>query len=212
MNKLMKILYVILTCQRYSETRVRWQKNTWVKDVDHIYLKDPAKGYEESYENLSKKYVDFFLDYNFDEYDWLFLCDDDTFVFTNKLFTFLSLCDPDKNTMIGSELPLHFVKKATELNVRSCSGGAGIAISKSLAKNIQEYLRNGDYVVLNEQADVSLAIWCKYSVEDPILFFGCNYFFRPESPKHENNWGMYHPITFHYCDEEDFTYLNNLKW
>lgn len=209
----MKILFVILTCEKYEKTRVKWQAATWRHDVVHfIYLNRAPPPNDETYQNLSKKYLVFLKNYDqTDQYDWFFFCDDDTFCFTQRLNQFASLCDSNSCLMAGYELPEHLVKKATDIKVRACSGGAGILVSAKLLKNIQAYLNStNDVTVLNEQADVSLAIWAQASSPD-LIVVDAQYFFRPESPRHPTNKNWHHCITYHYCNQEDFHYLNHLR-
>ena len=87
------ILFVILTCEKYIYNRCECQKNTWLtkigEECDYIYLsskpdiKNKIIGYStnDTYEFATLKYVEFFKNYNLNEYfDYIFFCDDDTFV------------------------------------------------------------------------------------------------------------------------------------
>lgn len=207
----MKILFVILTCEQYRKTRRTWQEESWLWGIcDAVYLNTPPAGEQESYYCLSKKYLEFLQTSNCLDYDWYFFCDDDTYVFVDKLKTFLSLFNSEENILIGSELADELVKKATINCIRACSGGAGIAISNLLFKNIKEYLFRGEYDCLREQADISLALWANACCWD-LKVVDAGELFRPNSPKHHTNWGLNYPITFHYCDEEDFEYCYRLE-
>lgn len=203
----MRILFVILTCEKYEDTRQKWQKESWINNmVDFIYL-DGGYCNEDNYSNLSKKYETFFLrlgDNDIKNYDWIFFCDDDTFVFVDRLEKLLLLFDPSKPVLIGSELTPELVAKATDLDVRACSGGAGIAISSELAMLIKSHVESGECIVLNEQADVTLGIWAS-NCECELI--NLSHFFKPHSPKIVNE--VTDEITFHYCDEECFKLLNN---
>ena len=127
----MKILYIILTCEKYRN-RMQWQKSTWLKNVnesDYIYLEEPVG--EETYNNAPKKYVQFFSSFErILEYDWVFFCDDDTFVFTDRLKHFLTPIDRTPK-MIGYILGDFDVEK---FRTTLCSGGAGIAVTSNLVQ------------------------------------------------------------------------------
>lgn len=194
----MKILYVILTCEKYLNTRVKWQKESWAKSVPVAYLVEPVG--EEVYNNAPLKYIPFFKTLVTD-FDWFFFCDDDTFVDTKKLKWFLETqVMPDEEYVMigfsGGTFPIH------NLKITWCSGGAGIAMSRELVKKIQSHLRNTENPLVTHETDISLAIWATMAAKDLVVID--NKRFSPFKP-HESPENC---ITYHYCTEQDFIRLN----
>lgn len=82
------IQFVILTCDKYIETRVNTIKNTWGKDNDIVFLTDSNLninnfiGYDtpKNYDGIYFKYLNFFKNYDFTKKNYYFFTDDDTFV------------------------------------------------------------------------------------------------------------------------------------
>jgi hypothetical protein len=201
----MKILYVILTCDK-NKDRQRWQRETWLKEIPHIYLDKPIG--EEIYNNAPLKYIDFFIcqpDLLIEPYDFFFFCDDDTFVYTDKLESFLA-GENSKAFMIGfsgGTFPIY------NLNIQWCSGGAGIALSRECVKNIQTHLRSTPKPLVTHETDISLAIWAMMANEKLIVID--NKKFSPFNPLDAAREGMQDCITYHYCNEENFHELYNKR-
>ncbi len=213
----MKILYVILSCDKYKDTRQKWQRETWLKDTkDFVYLDKPDG--EETYKNAPLKYISFLKHYTiFDElgtevdYDWFFFCDDDTFVYTEKLERFLN-CPFDKipfttgqiafmpgPCMIGfkgGEFPIY------NLKIAWCSGGAGIALNREAVKNIQTHLRATPRPLVTDETDISLAIWATMGNKELTVID--NKRFSPFNPRDAMSEGLKDCISFHYCERKDF--------
>ncbi len=199
----MKILYVILTCDKNKE-RQRWQRETWLKEIPHIYLDKPIG--EEIYNNAPLKYIDFFIchpDLLAEPYDFVFFCDDDTFVYTDKLEMKLDVyihpLFTEHCTMIGfsgGTFPIY------NLQIQWCSGGAGIALSRSAVKNIQTHLRSTPKPLITHETDISLAIWAMMANESLIVID--THRFSPFNPKDAAEQKMFDCISYHYCNQEDF--------
>lgn len=198
----MRILYVILTCEKYLNSRVAWQKDSWLKGVEYVYL-DDSYG-KEGYLNVATKYVDFFSRTDISVYDWLFFCDDDTFVFPERLESDLIRYSQYKPICTGFKIGT-FKIEGTETYTTCFSGGAGIAINTELFYYIQEYLKEPNRIITNE-SDTSLAVWCKLSNDDVSFIDGSN-LFRPVGPRHPSNEGFTNCITYHYCNQKDFNIL-----
>ena len=140
-----KILYVLLhgtsSADRYFNI-----KETWGKDVDCLFCSD----YEDiergimkfsndtSYGSNEEKHVNAIkhLSDNVDDYEWFFLCDDDTFVNTKKLegmlYTF------DKELIHGQSILGCW---HTDKTLDYCSGGAGYLIHNELIKIIGKNIK-----------------------------------------------------------------------
>lgn len=199
----MRILYVILTCEKYLNTRVKWQKETWLKGQKYFYLSQPVG--EETYNNAPKKYLYFlsnYIDQTESEFDWFFFCDDDTFVYTQRLNDFLLLENSRFEFMYGFKggtFDIH------NLKITWCSGGAGIVMSKELVKKIQDHLINTENPLITHETDITLAIWATMAAKDLTVID--NKRFRPFAPHDPENRDIKDAITYHYCNENDFIRL-----
>jgi len=121
------VCYIILTCEKYLQTRAKWQKETCFKDVsenDCYFLSckpSPPNTYgwntEDDYKSCIIKYVKFFQNLTI-KYDWYMFIDDDTYVFPNRVEQYLANYDNTQPLYIGS-----IWKHIKEL--RFTSGGAG---------------------------------------------------------------------------------------
>ena len=164
----MKIAYIILTCRKYLPTRVVWQQLTSLKNVpkeDIYYLADtPSEenrlfswGAPDDYNSLPYKYYYFFRNTNLD-YDWYFLMDDDTFVYPEKLESFLSSYNPLDRVCIGKKLD-HVKDQLWEY----FSGGAGTAISRALYEQLCRHLLevNLHEAIVHWCADICVGKWVK---------------------------------------------------
>lgn len=138
----MKICYIISTCNKYLETRVKYQMETMLKNVNRedIYYLTSKPDVEnrqfgwysmDDEKNITWKYIHFIYNMNISHYDWYIFIDDDTFVFENRLKNLLLNYDSNKLYYIGNELD-HIKNDFCSY----MSGGAGYAISNSLYKVI----------------------------------------------------------------------------
>lgn len=110
-----KIFYAIKTTKRY-QTRIDSILNTWLTGIDdYIFFSDHEdldnniilSSLDSSYEGTLEKFLYFFNNVGsishkdsdksvLDYYDWIFVCDDDTFVNTKMLEKFVTECDNEK--------------------------------------------------------------------------------------------------------------------
>lgn len=199
----MKILYAILTCDKYFE-RVTLQESTWLRYIgedDYYILLGSALVEEESYDTVAVKYSEFIKHYAlFNEFDWVFFCDDDTFVFPKKLHHLLGYFNKDEPIMIG--------RTGVYEGWQVCSGGAGFAVSQSIILKIQNYLRTNTYEHL-PNSDTSFGMWAKLAEPD-LKIIDRTEQFQTQHLRHEDNGivDVDSCITFHYCTEYDFKVLN----
>jgi hypothetical protein len=216
----MKILYVILTCEKYFLTRCEVVKNTWLKHVgtdDYVFLssipdEDKKKiGYEtnDEYRYATLKYVEFFKNYELNDIDWVFFCDDDTFIFPNRLRELLENINSDCVGRIGicndNEIILGPVPV---FPVKFISGGAGFGIRYSLFNHIKSYLLSSPFTVcLN--TDVTMGIWLR---DLDVIIQDRTEYLKAQNPNHPENKkiDINKIVTFHYCDSSHFTTLNEL--
>ena len=222
----MKICYIISTCDKYLETRVNFQMDTFLKDVNHedIYYLTSKLNVEkrqfgwncmDDIENITWKYIHFIYNTNISNYDWYIFIDDETFVFQNKLENLLQQYEHNDYFYIGKEL-IH-IKDEFCLYM---SGGAGYAISKALYLKIFSYLQNigtnNSYKHLSH--DVCFGLW----IQDIEKIDGIkvnklnNDRFYIES--HKNDIEISDAITFHkviteshYMFYQNFNKYNTIK-
>ena len=98
----MNICYIISTCDKYLNTRVKYQMETMFKNVnrENIYYLTSQPNVEkrqfgwncmDDFDNIPWKYIHFIYNMEIqDKYDWYIFIDDDTFVFENRLLNLLS--------------------------------------------------------------------------------------------------------------------------
>lgn len=146
----LKILVCVLTC---SETQKQADAclNTWVKDIEspHKYFfygdsaqstsmkntwdcspdlgEDRARLPEKTYKMLKQS-----LSY---DWDFLFKCDDDTFLVFRKLVRFLENFNSKKEIYLGTTIGLEWQKKDPTIKkpLPYAQGGAGYILSRSAA-------------------------------------------------------------------------------
>ena len=206
----MKICYIISTCDKYLDTRVKYQMDIMLKNVkrEDIYYLTSKPDVDKRHfgwfsmddtQNITWKYIHFIYHMNIPDYDWYILIDDDTFVFENRLKKFLTNYNSNENYYIGKELD--------HIRSQFClymSGGAGYAISKSLYALITEYVRkigkNEAYyplINLKEQwcDDLCIGLWIQEIAKtNKVNQFNSNLFHLAE---HENEYQLTDAITFH---------------
>ena len=165
----MRVAYIILTCEKYVNTRVQWQLQTMFKNVDPTDLyylghtMDPSRrlfswGAGDSYEQLPSKFIDFFLHSELD-YDWYILIDDDTYVFTERLCQQLASYQSHDSFAVGQLLDhIHDSYWGFYL-----SGGAGTVLPRMLYNQLRSYVRSMpmSIVACHWCADISLCMWIK---------------------------------------------------
>ena len=143
----MKLCYIISTCDKYIDNRVKYQMETFLKNInknDIFYLTSKPNIENRQFgwnsmddpQNITWKYIHFIYNMNIPDYDWYIFIDDDTFVFENRLKKFLLNYNSNENYYIGYELD--HIKNEFCLYM---SGGGGYAISNSLYKLINNYVK-----------------------------------------------------------------------
>lgn len=213
----MKICYIISTCDKYLDTRVKYQMNTYLKNVDKedIYYLTSKPNHEnrqfgwysmDDPQNITWKYIHFIYNMNIPDYDWYMFIDDDTFVFMNRLETFLKDYNHSELFYIGNELD--HIKDNFCLYM---SGGAGYAISNGLYKLLYNYVKttgiNNSYKHWCD--DLCIGLWINELKQtndikqiDNKRFFICN---------HKNDQELNNGITFHgTMTEEANNFYNNI--
>ena len=202
----MKICYIISTCNKYLETRVKYQMETMFKNVNNndIYYLTSKPNIEkrqfgwncmDDIQNITWKYIHFFHNMNIPDYDWYIFIDDDTFVFENRLQNLLKTYNSDDYYYIGKELD--HIKDDFCLYM---SGGAGYAMSNALYSLFISFLKKKGrdeayypHINLETQCDdLCIGMWIQDIVK-------------------ENNQIKFHQINnnlFHYALQENENDIN----
>lgn len=211
----MRILYVILTCEKYLNSRCQWQIKTWINNInefsDYVFLSSENKtnkiiGYStpDTYETASYKILNFFKHFNLDgAFDYLFLCDDDTFVNPKRLenkIEELGSFQCYARVGLASDNPVLINNNKDYFPCAFPSGGAGFLINSEVFNLIKDYLIKHQYpLFLN--GDVTIGAWFKDN--GIIMLDGCD-LLKAQNPDHVENLGISDYISQHYCNEEHF--------
>ena len=188
----MRIAYVILTCEKYIDTRVKWQKDSSllnVKPEDIYYLghkMNPEQrlyswGASDEYIALPEKLSDCFRYLSFDEYQWVVVADDDTYIFTDRLQKYLSIYPSTSLISIGKILD-HVKTEYFEY----FAGGSGTCFSISLYNEIATHIRSdNNRKIYHWCADLNAQYWInevkkKAEKEEKICLQLDNANFHPE--------------------------------
>lgn len=166
-----RIAYIVLTCEKYVNTRVPYQLRTVFRDIprDDIYYlahtMDPENrlfswGADDSYNGLPYKYTDFFRYSNLTGYDWYVLMDDDTYVFCDRLQKAIA--------PYYASLPLAMGHTLTHVAHTQWgayfSGGAGTVLSRACYELLSQYVQaTADIgeLVPHWCADICIGIWMR---------------------------------------------------
>lgn len=221
----MRICYIISTCDKYFETRVKYQTEYMLKNIDKkdIYFLTSKPDIEkrqygwysmDDTQNITWKYIHFIHNINIPDYDWYIFIDDDTFVFENRLKNFLSKYKSTESYYIG--------KECDHIKDQFCvymSGGAGYAISNKLYKLLTNYIKkigvNEAYyplINLKEQwcDDLCVGLWInKLKQDNEITQIHSNLF---HTKLHKNDTSLNESITFHkVVNEELFLFYSSIS-
>jgi hypothetical protein len=171
----MRIAYIVLTCQKYETTRMVWQKETVFSSIpmeDVFYLGHVMRpedrlfswGAGDDYDSLPYKFADFFRQSNLD-YDWYFLMDDDTYVYTDRLQNKVKTIqeggiDPRQVHYMEGHILTHIAY--TRWGVYH-SGGAGTLLSAKVYQEVRQMFQGITYEYRSPHvcADICLGVWTK---------------------------------------------------
>lgn len=207
----MSICYIILTCESYIPTRVKFLLETSLKNVNSkdIYflscksIEPNIYGWNtaDNYESCPLKYVRFFQNMKID-YDWYYFMDDDTFILPDRLNRFVMNFDKNDGLYIGRRcanysFPLYM------------SGGAGFLLTKSLYYELIDYIRkkSDNELITHIYGDYLMGLWLtnipNKTLIDTELF---NY------RMHDNEYQLNNCISFHYLKtKEDFDFYDKFN-
>jgi len=220
----MKICYIISTCDKYIQSRVKYQMDIMFKNVnkEDIYYLTSKPDIENRHfgwysmddpQNITWKYIHFIYNTNIPDYDWYILIDDDTFVFENRIKKLLMNYNSNENYYIGKELD--HIKNQFCLYM---SGGAGYALSKSLYALITQYVRKigiieafSPLVNLEEKFcdDLCIGIWIQEIAKENKVNQLNNDLFHLDEHKHESQ--LTNAITFHkVITKEQYSFYSSI--
>lgn len=207
----MNCCYIISTCDKYLDTRVKYQMDTFLKDVnkeDIFYLTSTSNHENRHFgwntmddaQNITWKYIHFIKNMtNILHYDWYILIDDDTFIFIERLQNLLKKYNKNDLYYIGNELD-HIEKEFCKY----MSGGGGYAISNQLYKLIHNYIteigiNNAYYPLINlkEQFcdDLCVGLWINELKKNYNIKQIHNALFLMDP--HKNDYELNNAITIH---------------
>jgi Fringe-like len=206
----MSICYIILTCELYIPTRAKYLLETSLKNVNpnDIYFlsckssQPNVYGWNtaDNYESCPLKYVRFFQNMKLD-YDWYYFMDDDTFVFPNRLSTFLQQYNKNDRLYIGN--------RCTHVEYHLyMSGGAGFLLTKSVYFELIDYIKSkNDHELITERyGDYLMGIWLSNIPNKKIVSIDLFKMIR-----HENDEELINFISFHYLKtKEHYDFYNSI--
>ena len=209
-KNIMKICYIISTCDANLKTRVKYQLSSvlkYVKKEDIYYLTSQPNVEERQFGwysmddkvNLTWKYIHFIHKMDITDYDWYVFIEDDTFVFNNRVERFLNNYDSNENYYIGNQMNYHTNdKKCTYM-----SGGSGFIVSKNLYSVIHEQIKtvgtNNSYK--HEKPDICFGLWIQDINNNNHVKQVNNSNFYPQL--HNNDTEIENAITFHKAREQE---------
>lgn len=228
-----KVKFIVLTCQKYLNTRAASIKNSWGRKENITFLSDKNGNNNDiiSFDNLSSnyselwnRYYEFIKDVDIKE-DWIFFADDDTYVNIQNLQNLISTLDKNDCLYIGKELLLS--ERATDsqnrytgfpldtligegafLPLNYASGGAGFLISKNAFDKLKKHLLQSNFPARSYNTDVAFGIWmrnCNIKIINNDLFNTTN-----PSVLHHSKKQICNSITYHYVHDKMMEDLHSL--
>uniref|UniRef100_A0A0K0FA82 N-acetylgalactosaminide beta-1,3-galactosyltransferase n=1 Tax=Strongyloides venezuelensis TaxID=75913 RepID=A0A0K0FA82_STRVS len=176
LNNKVKIFCIFLSTPKNKKSRIRHQKNTWVKRCNaYIYASGkedaniPAiKAYRDDHYRFSYAKIDHAFKYVYkhyiNEYDWFLKIDCDTYVVMENLRMLLLDKDPNKPYYSGFQFNL---KESKDKNFRYHHGGSGYVMSKkTLSLLVTNGLGNKKYCNIKDHGfeDLEIGI-CLYNLK-----------------------------------------------
>lgn len=219
--------FIVLTCDKYLNTRVSSIKKTWGSELNIKFITDTnidneniiAYNTQKNYNGIYDKYFNFFKSYNFTK-KYYFFTDDDTFVNLKNLSK-LDIPSEDFPFLIGRLLQLNqdgtdlwgqqtgtninqITGENTTLPINYTSGGSGFILSKSACFLIQNYLKSTKNPPKSIFGDLTIGFWCRNNGVQ--LIPNNNFWWDTHEKLLSNNVVPYKSdeniITFHYVGEK----------
>lgn len=141
----MNVIIFVHTCEKYEESRAKLIEQTWGDKENVVFITDnsqstlkrniylgPYPSGPTYHPTTVVKMFELFIT-NYAEYDFFMIIDDDSYLYIDKLITWLSFFDPSDTYMIGDFLnwvaPREEPHFTCDYN-RWVSGGPGIVFTK----------------------------------------------------------------------------------
>lgn len=224
-------LFIVLTCDKYIDTRVKTIKETWGDKANVIFLSDTPQeediiGYNtpQHYGGIQDKYIQFFKNYKFDSYKYYFFIDDDTFI-NLKFYDAIELPEKDfcycrygllganGEDLQGRYTGYDFTMISGIETYRPLfypGGGAGFIIDQSGMNKIKDKISNlnDNDIPRSGHSDVTMGFWLRLVV---VKLFNSNFlnYSKPEDFSHTEE-DIKKNISYHYIDPNKMRELNNL--
>jgi len=200
----MSIFYIILSCKPFLETRLKWQRASWLRNIDsYIVLTgsigstDPkvaCMNVGDNYESCPHRYYQYIRENNLLKYDWVVFVDDDSFVFPKRLENYLNGLDTSLPLYVGHTLtyPITFM-----------SGGGGFCLTRTAYKGLRDYFLNTDKkeITFETNGDVSMGAWINL-IPNIKLINSNNFNGSPHTHGESTKTDV--AFTYHYVTEELF--------
>jgi hypothetical protein len=156
--QLSNVLCCILTTHKHS-SRIAAIKQSWGESIDHLFYSDHESisdnilkvSQRSDYHSNEDKHLNclnllsFYLNDMFGRFEWLFFCDDDTFVNTRRLLDFANSA-ANKNIVYGERITqnkdfrnLVFHKRTVPSKLSYLSGGAGYLMSTKIYEQMYPF-------------------------------------------------------------------------
>jgi hypothetical protein len=221
-----KITYIVLTCEKYLKERGDLINKTWrrlISENDDFFflssIPDPGNnvlGYydKDDQASVTSKFISLIKNNGFGDSDWIYICDDDTFVYANRLKRLLENYDSKENNCV-CRLGIYNKKvifdRWLNLSIRYPGGGAGFAISNQLYKSLKKYAaRRSNFPAHPYWSDVSFGLWLKeINKKKNVKFIDRADLLKAQNPNHPENKDidLSKVVSMHYCSKDDFNYL-----
>jgi len=211
----MMIKYGLLSSESLHNNRGKYIIESWGKEVDLTFFSDKEElpyffkcSNNTTRDSAPEKIINGLKKIYDEKYDWFFLGDDDTFVFTDSLQEYVKNIKQDY--VLISHIWSGDPSECDIKNIKWASGGAGMLIGKSLMKDIMKKINDEDFVYY-KYSDVMISVICGN--------LQCEFLHEPRfhwnKPSHFNininQSTSNHHLTFHYVDEEDIKNLYKNK-
>lgn len=224
----MKIAYVILGCEKYID-RKKIQENTWLSKIEkgdgYYYLVGHNKSSvlkdnifyldcNDDYDSCPYKYLNFFREFSdYEKYDGFFFCDDDTYVFTNRLKSFIKKNNLDLFGRVGHTEKNRNSNSYCKYPVKFFGGGAGFFVNLRLFSILRKFLIEHKNIPMSVNSDVTMGHWLSAIGVDGNDIIDYSSFLKAQSPFHIENKtaDIKNVITYHYCNADDFKHLYKIS-
>jgi hypothetical protein len=208
----MKILVSIISSSKHTDSRIKFIKDSWLKDVeDYVILSDhsdiDSKTYQitenSSYEsNVEKNFKSFKFFYdNYSDFDWFINLDDDTFLNYNNLKEYIQSLSEDEIFMTGF---INYGTLPSDTSLNYCSGGAGYVFNKKTLEILKDI---NNLYNLSMFADANIGMYCR----DKNIKLISSDLFHPRDPEFHNCSidTTKKSISFHYVVGQEMINLYN---